>query len=333
MNLLDKGTKRLKRGLHHRFNDARFLLTGKVPLEVQKARGTVVLVYHGVVPSDPFRFNSRFISTARFEQHLVLLRKYFHLLTFQDFEKGFVSTDRLNVLITFDDGYRNNYDNAFPVLRKHKIPAVFFICRPAGATWLFNDVIDLFSGLGPRTVTINDVKFVKGGRLSRYTRQDGTSMQHHFQNLGYDGRLKVMDEVFSKVPTEVFKSHGEYIELLNDWQIKQIAETPGYAVGSHTLSHVDLGSSERRTAYTELAESRKKIGQITGTDITALAFPYGRYNADILNICRETGYRFCFGTEFQPAGGASDSVIPRFTINPFISAVNELCCISLRSHD
>ncbi len=77
----------------------------------KKRKGIVTLVYHSVGTVDPLRDPYRLnITPERFEEHLKVISK-----------------SRDNVMITFDDGYGNNFDNAFPLLTKYGCAAMVFI--------------------------------------------------------------------------------------------------------------------------------------------------------------------------------------------------------------
>ena len=62
-----------------------------------------------------------------FEANLAFLRRRTHVVSFDDFIRGRLSTRRINVVITFDDGYHSWVTRALPALRRLRLPATFFV--------------------------------------------------------------------------------------------------------------------------------------------------------------------------------------------------------------
>ena len=86
-----------------------------------------VLMYHSL---DTERFKDKLaISKSLFEKQMKLLSKVYKAITLEEsIEKK--SLDGLfgtRVVVSFDDGYLDNYEDAFPILKKYKIPAIFFV--------------------------------------------------------------------------------------------------------------------------------------------------------------------------------------------------------------
>ncbi len=88
-----------------------------------------VMMYHHVLPSASRRADS--VSPERFEMHMSFLRKGdYNVIGLDQLVAGLSSGRRFpfkTVAVTFDDGYQDNIDHALPVLRKHRIPAAFFV--------------------------------------------------------------------------------------------------------------------------------------------------------------------------------------------------------------
>lgn len=93
-----------------------------VPL---KAPRVVVLCYHSIHPANTFAS----ATPDQFEQHLAWLRKHCSLIRFARVIEEARCPDpvRPAVAVTFDDGYVDNYDYAFPLLRQYDVPATFFV--------------------------------------------------------------------------------------------------------------------------------------------------------------------------------------------------------------
>lgn len=93
-----------------------------------RKKGGIILLYHRVadVKKDPY---SLCISNKKFEQQIKWLKNNFNIISTSHLV-DLIREHKLNknfVCLTFDDGYRDNYVNAFPVLKKYKVPATFFV--------------------------------------------------------------------------------------------------------------------------------------------------------------------------------------------------------------
>ena len=86
-------------------------------------RTPTVLVYHGVPRN---RWGG--LEAASFEEQVVFLKARFAFVHPRDTYKRRVSGGPAEVQLTFDDGFRNNAEVVAPILRRHRVPAIFFIC-------------------------------------------------------------------------------------------------------------------------------------------------------------------------------------------------------------
>jgi peptidoglycan/xylan/chitin deacetylase (PgdA/CDA1 family) len=89
-----------------------------------------VLLYHRIVCKDePTGKHKIYVNAKRFERQMQYLKdNHFETLTFYDVaEKNHLNSDKSKVIITFDDGYADNYYHAFPILKKFGFKAVIFL--------------------------------------------------------------------------------------------------------------------------------------------------------------------------------------------------------------
>lgn len=82
--------------------------------------GILILNYHSVGNSELS------ISASLFEEQMVFLKNNFNILDLSNLD-NIKDNKKVNIIITFDDGYENNYNFAFPILKKYSIPATIFI--------------------------------------------------------------------------------------------------------------------------------------------------------------------------------------------------------------
>ena len=106
-------------------------LEGQRHRQAMKDRG-VVLMYHRVLPDAPHPGvdPGMFVAASAFERHLRLLRLRYELVTidaFGDWMAGRRQFARPPCAITFDDGWRDNYEMAFPLLQRYEAPATVFL--------------------------------------------------------------------------------------------------------------------------------------------------------------------------------------------------------------
>ena len=97
----------------------------------------VIVAFHRVQDTDPL--DSLSIDAATFERHCRFYRRHFHVVPLRELVTRMSAgrpIDRL-LAITFDDGYRDNFENARPVLEKLSLPATFFVVTE----WMGTDVV------------------------------------------------------------------------------------------------------------------------------------------------------------------------------------------------
>lgn len=86
-------------------------------LRLQRKPVTRFVAFHDLLPE----------ALDRFESNLNFLKYNTNVLSIDDFMSGRLSPDNINVVITFDDGFKNWFTHAVPLLRKLALPATFFI--------------------------------------------------------------------------------------------------------------------------------------------------------------------------------------------------------------
>lgn len=335
MELLKKLRRKFIRRLREGWIDFMYFF-GHTPSVVEQGRGLRILIYHGVCKNSPLKFNSRFLSERVFEKHLIAIKKHYNTISYLDYKTKKFSASKLNVLLTFDDGLRNNFTLALPLLKKYKIPAVFFVCTVKDrSAYLFNDLADVFSAVGPHEISIDSVSFkkTKVGIHSRYVTFENKVLASHFQNANSKKRNEIISEIFQYVSKEQLKVCDEFLELISDSEIEELSKVNGITIGSHGVVHSDFSSLSREELREELIESKLRLEHLTEKICDLIAFPYGAYNKQTIELCKERGYTNLFGTEKLIEQHDRAQVIERITINPFVSAINQMYYIARNNYE
>ena len=127
---------------------------------------------------------------------------------------------------------------------------------------------------------------------------------------GYEGVFtfarKILDK--SSIKRKIIFPVVNYIGKYNTWdssfylnkykhldieQIKILARE-GWEIGSHTCKHNYLGSLNNNEIFKDLAESKEKLESIINAEVTSFAPPYGILDKNILDICKQVGYKEIF---------------------------------------
>ena len=301
----------------------------------RNARGSRMLIYHGICQQDHTRFSPIFLTQKTFEQQLKLYKKYFNVVSLSDYYEGRFSEDRFNVCLTFDDGYANNLKYVLPLLEKYQVPATFFITaiRDTGNDILWNDFLWILSKYGPDTLSFNGEQYTKG-RHDKYADSSGLTLNDHLRNTGFDEKAQMMKELYPLVPFREKKEDEDFWQQLTVEDIKTMSVSPWVTIGAHSCYHNDLAKIPPADAVPELTRSKKFLENITGHEVNSFAFPYGSYTPDVVAAAKAAGYTRLLAMDFYNADDNRDPALrERLTVNPFISPVNQMYATINRRYD
>lgn len=242
---------------------------------------------------------------AVFERHIRFLKQNFDFAA-----PGLLSTrgvSRQQVLLTFDDGLRNNAEVAAPILRRHGVPAVFFVCsRHATA-----DRYLWFSYLSALENNVGLKAFSFRGHLYDMTpagrRQSIERLRRVLLSLRPHPSAMYQAIEQELPPLEDFVGSRERRDLYEGMMAEQVGELaadPLFAIGVHTADHPFLSLCDAVEVRRQLETNRNWIENATGRPCQFVAYPAGDYNATVTGICSDMGFTKGFAVD---PGGRSRS--------------------------
>lgn len=271
-------------------------------LAYQSKHPCLILNYHGVVDQPQPEISVNHMGAKDFDDQIRYFKRNFNLLGLDDFVETIHSdkpSSKKSILITFDDGYANNYDYAFPILQNHKAPAVIFpvtgLIGTEKASWY--DYFDLTKHLLTDSGIASKIKFIANDfGLTFDTKENLHILTEQFKSFDLEKKSAFLKQYMSVVGDDVFHDSRKtkFWKMLNDKQIKEMSESGLITFGSHTVSHPNLDLINPEIACNELAESKAFLEKITGKTVKSIAFPDGGYNDGIKNMVREIGYEIMF---------------------------------------
>jgi peptidoglycan/xylan/chitin deacetylase (PgdA/CDA1 family) len=270
-----------------------------------------ILIYHRVLAAPDPLFPEE-VDARRFEQHLRLLRRWFHLLPLAEALRrlGERSLPSRAVCITFDDGYADNAEVALPILQRYQAPATFFVASgflDGGCMW--NDAV------------IEVVRNAPGERLNLSRSGFGVV------DIGCPVRRRaVIDMLLAALKYLPPEERIERVKLmarrftptmLSSDQLLALHRA-GMEIGAHTVSHPILTSISNAEARAEIANGRARLQEIIQAQVALFAYPNGKPGQDFeqrhVNMLREQGFDGAVTTAWGAARADTDPFyLPRFT--------------------
>lgn len=117
-------------------------------------------------------------------------------------------------------------------------------------------------------------------------------------------------------------------------QIRELAASPLTSIGAHGYYHNDLARISISDAADEMVRSKQYLEDITDKTVNSFAFPYGTYTRDVVQAAKDTGYKQLLAMDFHFDDDHTDVTMKeRFTVNPFISAINQMHATITRQYE
>jgi peptidoglycan/xylan/chitin deacetylase (PgdA/CDA1 family) len=292
-------------------------------LRLFSSRRPAVLMYHSVAPGPGDYFDPEVL-----EAHVCFLKSRFRFISPAERRRVRNQTEDIDVLLTFDDGFLNNSLYVAPILKRHQVPAVFFVSTRhcSGNRLLWFAFLSAFSRWFPEErVTLDGRTYDLGPRRRRRSvlvlRDYLLSLRPHPQAM-YEKIEHELPSVESFVPPEYISDH--YAGMTWD-HIREMARDPLFEIGIHTVDHPFLTKCADAEIEKQVSANRDELERVTGKRIRSIAYPSGDYDARIIAGCVDLGIEDRYAVELRratPKGDGSIRDIPRIGVyKPSLSVV------------
>lgn len=258
------------------------------------------------------------VSSSELEKQLIYLKKHFNILSLSQLrlcsEQG-KSPPNNSIVLTIDDGYRDFYEVAYPVLKKHGVPATLYVTTgfinkelwlwPDQITWLLNNVTDV-----SKTIKLGETHS-KSIEIS--TIDDSNRQQIWSRVTSY--LLTVDDTKKHEWITSFAGQLGKPLpDIIPDeysacsWQQLAEMQKHGIEIGGHTHTHPSLGQVDDEQLQTELNTCMKFLDEKLGKRDRDFCFPNGQpndYNDEVKEATKDAGFKSSV-TAFYDVLGTQD---------------------------
>ncbi|MFC1754719.1 polysaccharide deacetylase family protein [Thermoproteota archaeon] len=278
-------------------------ITFLIDLLLDRGDSGQIISYHSIANQGHYyrkEFSNEFLA-KNFENQLRFLSKRFNIMPLKQMVDMLHANKILppkTIAIVFDDGYRDNFTVALPLLKKLKIPATFFIATD----FIESSNMPECDKIAYMIHFTNKQGFTLTELETRYQLTD--SKQKHNTIVDIDNKTK---DLPTDRRSEIIKTMSHLLEvdpdqeikdnLCMDWNQVQQLHNDLTQVGSHGCTHKILTKMTLKHAKEEVFSSKEQLQRITSQPITLFSYPSGEYNKDIQRLLVEAGYLCGIGKE------------------------------------
>lgn len=241
-------------------------------LEVSTDRYVNVLLYHRVCEMKNDIWNIA-VTPDEFEKQMLYIKNNYKILKFED---DWSNVKDKAVVITFDDGYLDNYLYAVPILKKYNIPATIFVSTDNIGTnneFWWDELESIFLD----NDRLPDSLIYEGREYSLKTVEEKKSCCRSFRlsmmDMNADSRQKQIERLRKSISVSN-KQRIEY-RTMNEEELCEISNIGCITIGAHTKSHCRLSSLDELGMHDEIMGSKIRLENILGKKVTTFSYPFG----------------------------------------------------------
>lgn len=260
----------------------------------------LVLTYHRVLPEIRCNPLKTIVSLNIFTKQVDALRSKFPIISLSEAVKQMregYAKNRIQAVLTFDDGYRDNYEAVFPILTKRGFPAVFSIATGYVGSGMPLWDWEIIIRMNTRE-DINEIKTPKNIFKRRANESQSSFTFRIFEEMK-SADMETIQGVIAFLRKATAAKAGPYDfrdDGFMDWaQIRQMSQA-GMEMGAHGTTHRSLSRMSLDEAVDEIKKGKLEVESNTGKPCLHFAFPFGSqkdYNQELINNVKEAGFQTC----------------------------------------
>lgn len=252
------------------------------------------LLYHRVNPVKD-RIYHLTVSPDNFEEQIRYLKEHVRILRF---EEDWKESGGDGVVLTFDDGYADNYEYALPILEKYHVPATIFVSTGyvgSGREFWWDEIARVLTGDVdyPDWFELKDSLYhYRWDTHDQEARDDMIRSLHWMLKMDPDVErtdlwLKQLRQ-WAGIGPEGRKEHLP----VDHFQLQQLSRSPYITIGGHTVNHRSLGVQTKEGQQYEIGASVCFLEKNLRKRICTFSYPFGsaaHFHEDTFEVCSQNG--------------------------------------------
>jgi len=261
------------------------------------ARGPLtILCYHtlGGETSGPDAWTS--LRVSDFRAQIALLRRHYRIVPLDEVLDP-PGDGRPRAVLTFDDGDRGLHRHLLPLLREDPVPVTIYVATSqieTGATYWFDRVANACGGTGRLEIDLSDAGqgtvVIEGTGERRWLMQ--SALHDRLKSVDPATRERLADRIAALAP--VPSGPADATEALGPMTLAQLQELtadPHVTIGAHSHCHNLLDQLPLESARESIVRNKALLEQWTARPVEHFAYPNGNYNAALIELVRDLGFR------------------------------------------
>jgi peptidoglycan/xylan/chitin deacetylase (PgdA/CDA1 family) len=239
-----------------------------------------ILAYHriGFLEEEDGSLDPSLLNTTpvQFAEQMAYLKQNYHLVSVEELLHVIKTGGGLpprSVMVTFDDGYRDFKERAWPIIKGMQIPAVLFVATrfmDGERHWYWWDI--LYHAFARTQCLELDLPPYGSWELVNETqrRQAGSKVKSIIMQMDHQPAMKLLERVISALD----QPHPKTPLLLN-WQELGSLQQEGLSIAAHTRTHPILSRVDLDMVRDEVAGSLQDLKENLGETLPIFAYPVG----------------------------------------------------------
>lgn len=277
-----------------------------------------------------------------FRQQIYFLKENFTIITMEEVigaVKGQNVLPENAVLLTFDDGYIDNYTYAFPILEEAKVQGSFFIPAKTFTTRQLLDVNKIHYIVASTDINLLLKDVFERLNYYRGREYDYPSNRELFEAYAIENRFDIKEVVFikrilqtilpevlrKKITSELFHKYVGVTEEQLAYELYmsreqiQVLKRHGMFIGIHGFDHNRLGYLSVEQMHADISNALDAMDEFIDNKQWVMNYPYGNYNNEVLHYIAERGACLGLTTETAVADISRHECLklPRLDCNDF----------------
>ena len=331
----------------------------KILHKIKKIRQqkAAILMYHQVCErrNDPWELA---VNPNHFHAQIDYLKKNFSVVSIAELATGMANKKirRNTIAITFDDGFKDNYTNAAPLLDWHELPATFYVATTAiqeQKIYWWDELQDI---LFQSETLPSHFEMVINNELIQYEFKSDRILHNRLINQirAWNYNLPIPNErialymlLWQRIKPLPYQHQNKILRDIKDWagtkeitssqgvtmdvhEMQMLSQNPLFSIGAHTVHHAMLSEQNANDQAFEVKESKRQIENWLGKPVNGFAYPYGNYNTVTQTLLKEAGFQYAVSTESKLVTLEDDPfALPRIQVKnwcvyEFASKINEM---------